>query len=151
MKIEGEQSLPLPPQAAWELLLDTQVLARAMPGCESLVPASPDEYDMKMKLAVSSISGLFSGKVRIADKIPPTSYRLYIEGQGKLGIVRGSGLLTLSAQSDGTLLQYQGEVQIGGLLASVGERMLDMTTKMMIRRFFSRLVEEAGALGLAGC
>jgi len=145
MKVRGQQTLPLAPAAAWDLLLDTEALARAMPGCESLVPVGPDEYEMKMKVAISSIQGLFSGKVRIADKNPPESFRLQIEGQGRLGFVRGSGLLSLGADKSGTRVAYEGEVQVSGLIASVGERMLDVTTKMMIGRFFNSLGAEAKA------
>ena len=147
MKVQGEYSLPLDQQAAWDLLLNTDVLSCAMPGCEALLPIGPDEYEMKMKIVISSIQGLFAGKVRIADKNPPTSYRLLIEGQGKLGFVRGNGLLTLAGDGGGTRVNYAGEVQIGGLIASVGERMLDMTGKMMIKRFFSALIKEAEAFG----
>jgi len=143
MKVRGEQTLPLEPAAAWELLLNTDALARAMPGCEGLTPLGPDEYEMKMKVAVASIQGLFAGKVRIADQNPPESYRLHIEGQGKLGFVRGSGLLSLSADATGTRISYEGEVQVGGLIACVGERMLDVTTKMMIGRFFNNLAQQA--------
>jgi carbon monoxide dehydrogenase subunit G len=143
MKVQGEYTLPLKQQAAWDLLLNADVLARAMPGCETLVPAGPDEYEMKMSVAVSSMKGLFAGKVRITDKNPPVSYRLHIQGQGKLGHVRGEGLLTLSPDEEATKVSFAGDVQIGGLLASVGERMLDMTTKMMINRFFAALANEA--------
>jgi carbon monoxide dehydrogenase subunit G len=143
MKVRGEQTLPLEPTAAWELLLNTDALAQAIPGCEGLVPLGPDEYQMKMKIAVASIQGLFAGKVRIADRNPPNSYRLHIEGQGKLGFVRGSGLLSFSPDATGTRITYEGEVQVGGLIASVGERMLDVTTKMMIGHFFNNLAQQA--------
>jgi hypothetical protein len=146
MKVRGEQVLPLEPGAAWNLLLNTDALARAMPGCETLIPIGPDEYEMKMKVAVSSIQGLFTGKVRIADKNPPQSYRLEIEGQGRLGFVRGSGLLSLSPDPAGARVAYDGEVQISGILASVGERLLDVTTKMLIGRFFSALSKEAAKI-----
>jgi len=145
MRVQGQQSLPIDQQAAWNLLLDTEVLARALPGCESLSPVGPDEYQMKMKLAISSIQGMFSGKIRMEDKNPPYSYRLHIDGQGKLGFLRGAGVLTLSPEPGGTRIDYSGEVQISGLLATVGERMLDMTTKMMIKRFFKGLLEETKA------
>ena len=145
MKVQGEYSLPLSQQAAWNLLLNTEVLSKAMPGCESLVPIGPDEYEMKMSVAVSSMKGLFAGKIRIADKNPPSSYRLQIQGQGKLGHVHGDGVLTLSPDGEATKVSFAGDVQIGGLLASVGERMLDMTTKMMIKRFFAALAAEARA------
>ncbi len=144
MKIEGEYLIPLDPQAAWSLLLDTEVLSRAMPGCQSLVPIGPDEYEIRMKLAISTIQGLFSGKIRIADQNPPSGYRLLIESQGKLGFARGEGLLALAADQGSTRVHFSGEIQVGGLVATVGERMLDMTTKMMIKRFFNSLAEEAG-------
>ena len=146
MRIQGEYLLPLGPQAAWNLLLNTEVLGRAMPGCQSLVPIGPDEYEIRLKMAISSIQGLFSGKIRIADQNPPSGYRLLIESQGKLGFVRGDGLLTLAGDGDGTRVYFSGEVQVGGLVATVGERMLDMTTKMMIKRFFNALAAEAGGL-----
>ena len=143
MRIEGDFLLPLDPQAAWGMLLDTEVLSRAMPGCQSLVPIGPDEYEIQMKMAISSIQGLFSGKIRLADRNPPSSYRLLIASQGKLGFVRGDGMLTLADGEGGTRVHFSGEVQVGGLVATVGERMLDMTTKMMIRRFFNNLAAEA--------
>jgi carbon monoxide dehydrogenase subunit G len=145
MKVAGEQILPLDQQATWDLLLNTQVLGRAMPGCESLAPIGPDEYEMRTKIAISSIQGLFSGKIRIEDKHPPVSYRLIVEGQGKIGHVRGSGLLTLAPEGNGTRVSYSGDVQIGGLVAGVGERMLDVTAKMMTKKFFNTLLREAGS------
>ena len=146
MRIQGEHLLPLDPQAAWSLLLNTDVLSRALPGCQSLVPIGPDEYEIRMKMAISSIQGLFSGKIRIAEQNHPSSYRLLIESQGKLGFVRGEGLLTLAADGDGAKVYFSGEIQVGGLVATVGERMLDMTTKMMIKRFFNGLAAEAEGL-----
>ena len=143
MKVRGKQTLPLEAAAAWDLLLNTDALAQAMPGCEGLTPLGPDEYEMKMKVAVASIQGLFAGKIRIADRNPPDSYRLYIEGQGKLGFVRGSGVLSLSPDATGTCITYDGEIQVGGLIAGVGERMLDVTTKMMISLFFNNLAKYA--------
>jgi hypothetical protein len=144
MKVRGVQTLPLDPEAAWDLLLNTDALAKAIPGCEALIPIEIDEYEMKMKVALGGIQGLFAGKVRITEKVPPTSYRLHVEGQGKLGFVRGSGLLSLTTETSGTHITYDGEVQVGGPIASVGERLLDVTTKMMIGRFFSNLAGQAG-------
>lgn len=143
MRVQGEYTLPLHQQAAWDLLLNTEALGRALPGCESLLPIGPEEYEMRLKVAVSSMEGLFSGKIRIEDRNPPVSYRLLIDGKGKLGHVRGGGAFTLQGGTGETLVCYSGEVQIGGLIAAVGERLLDMTTKMMIKKFFNALIKEA--------
>ncbi|HEY7336129.1 MAG TPA: carbon monoxide dehydrogenase subunit G [Bryobacteraceae bacterium] len=139
MKISGNSTLSVPPQRAYEIMQDPEVLARAMPGCESLERIGPDEYRMKMKLAMASISGAFEGKVRITDQQPPTSFKLSVEGTGKIGFVKGEGTLNLAPNGEGTEVSYEGDVQVGGTIAAVGQRLIDATAKMMIKRFFEKL------------
>ena len=139
MKISGSNSLPVPQERAYALLQDPEQLARCIPGCESLENIGPDEYRMKMKMALASLSGAFDGKVRIADPNPPTSFKLIVEGTGKIGFMKGEGLLNLSANGESTDVAYEGDVQVGGTLAAVGQRLIDATAKMMIKRFFEKL------------
>jgi carbon monoxide dehydrogenase subunit G len=139
MKISGSSTLSVPPERAYEMMQDPEVLARAMPGCDSLERIGPDEYAMKMKLAMASISGAFEGKVRITDQQPPSSFKLVVEGTGKIGFMRGEGLLKLSPSGEGTDVSYEGDVQVGGTIAAVGQRLIDVTAKMMIKRFFDKL------------
>ena len=143
MKVTGAYTVPVPQERAYVLLQDPEVLARCMPGTEALVRIGQDEYEMKMKLVLASISGLFAGKVRIADPEPPASFRLLVEGQGKIGFINGAGILTLSPSDTGTEVQFDGEVQVGGTIAGVGQRLLDTTARMLIKRFFERLNTEA--------
>ena len=120
------------------------MLARCIPGCEALEKVGPDEYRMKMKMALASLSGAFEGKVRITDQAPPTSFRLLVEGSGRVGFVKGEGLLTLRpAEDGGTVVNYDGDAQVGGTMAAVGQRLIDGTSKMMIKKFFDKLAEEA--------
>jgi carbon monoxide dehydrogenase subunit G len=124
---------------------DPAVLARAMPGCESLEKIGPDEYRMKMKMALASLSGAFEGKVRITEQTPPESFRLVVEGSGRVGFVKGDGLLKLGPVEGGTEVSYEGEAQVGGTMAAVGQRLIDGTAKMMIKKFFDKLAAEAAA------
>jgi carbon monoxide dehydrogenase subunit G len=139
MKIAGTTRLDIPPERAYEMMQDPEVLARAMPGCESLEKIGPDEYRMKMKMALASLSGAFEGKVRITDQTPPTSFRLTVEGTGKIGFMKGGGLLKLSPAESGTDVAYEGDVQVGGTMAAVGQRLIDATAKMLIKKFFEKL------------
>jgi len=139
VKISGSSTLALPPERAYEMMQDPEMLAKAMPGCESLERIGPDEYRMKMKLAMASISGAFEGKVRITDQQPPNSFRLVVEGTGKIGFMKGEGLLKLTPAGEGTEVTYEGDVQVGGTIAAVGQRLIDVTAKMMIKRFFDKL------------
>ena len=144
MKISGSTTLPLTPERAYAVMQDPLVLARCIPGCEALEKVGPDEYRMKMKMALASLSGAFEGKVRITDQAPPTSFRLLVEGSGRVGFVKGEGLLTLRpAEDGGTVVNYDGDAQVGGTMAAVGQRLIDGTSKMMIKKFFDKLAEEA--------
>lgn len=138
MKISGSNILALPPNEAYRRMQDPTVLAACMPGCESLEAIGEDEYRMKMKLAMASLSGAFEGKVRIVDRTP-AGFRLIVEGTGKLGFMKGEGLLNFAPSGDGTNVSYEGDVQVGGTIAAVGQRLIDATAKMMIKRFFEKL------------
>ena len=115
-------------------------------------------------LVISAVQGLFAGKIRVADQKPPAQFRLLVEGSGKVGFLKGEGVLTLvpsaapisgAATSDistsdtatsgtATEVRYEGDVQVGGVIAGVGQRLLDTTAKLVIRKFFEKLTELAG-------
>ena len=143
MKISGSQTVPANRERTYQLLQDPAVLAKCMPGTDHLDKIGPDEYEMKMKMAIASIGGLFSGKVRLADQNPPSSFRLIVEGTGKIGFLKGEGLLNLNEREQSTEVTYDGDVQVGGTIASVGQRLLDTTSKMIIKKFFEKLAEVA--------
>ena len=143
MKISGSYLVPVPPPRAYSLLQDPAVLAKSMPGCDALERIGENEFHMKMKMVLASISGLFDGKVRIAEPQPNSSFRLIVEGSGKIGFMKGDGLLTLTAAESGTNVSYEGSVEVGGTIAAVGQRLLDTTSRMLIKRFFEKLTAEA--------
>ena len=146
MKISGTYTLPLPQERAYSVMQDPEVLARAIPGCENLEKIGPDEYRMKMKMALASLSGAFEGKVRITEQTPPNSFRLVVEGTGRIGFVKGDGLLKLTpADGGGTEVAYEGDAQVGGTIAAVGQRLIDGTAKTMIKKFFDKLAAEAAS------
>ena len=144
MKISGSYALPLPPERAYQMMQDPEVLARAIPGCQGLEKMGEGEYRLKMKMVLASLSGAFEGSVRITDQNPPSSFRLVVAGSGRIGFVEGDGLLKLSAADGGTEVSYEGDAQVGGTIAAVGQRLIDGTAKMMIKKFFEKLAEAAG-------
>jgi carbon monoxide dehydrogenase subunit G len=92
-------------------------------------------------VGVGPIKGTFEGKVRLFDLEPPNKYRMAIEGTGGPGFVRGDAGMELSDAEGGTRVSYSAEVQVGGLIASVGQRMLGGVSKMMLDQFFSKMTE----------
>lgn len=145
MKISGSYTVPVPHQQAYALLQDPAVLAKCMPGTDRLDKIGNDEYEMKMKVAIASFAGLFTGKVRIADLNPPQSFKLIVEGSGKIGFLKGEGLLHLNPVEQTTEVNYNGDVQVGGTIAAVGQRLIDTTSKMIIKKFFEKFSEQVAA------
>ena len=143
MKISGSSLVALPPERAYQVMQDPVVLARCIPGCDALEKIGDNEYRMKMKMSMASLSGAFDGKVRITEQSPPESFRLEVEGSGRIGFVKGGGLLKIAAKDAGSEVTYDGDVQVGGTIAAIGQRLIDSTSKMMIKKFFEKLAEEA--------
>jgi len=141
MKIEGSSDIPVARQQVWDAFLDPNVLAKAIPGCEKLEAMGEGEYKATMKVGVGPIKGTFEGKVRLFDLEPPNKYRMAVEGTGGPGFVRGDAGMALSDADNGTHVAYTADIQVGGLIASVGQRMLGGVSKMMLDQFFSRMTE----------
>ncbi|MBI4246912.1 MAG: carbon monoxide dehydrogenase subunit G [Candidatus Rokubacteria bacterium] len=147
MKIEGSHDIPAPRQKVWDAFLDPAQLRLAIPGCEKLEAIGADEYKATLKVGVAAVKGTFEGKVKLGDKKPLESYRMGVEGSGGPGFVRGETVITLTEIEGGTRVSYSADVQIGGLIAGVGQRMLGGVSKMMADQFFGRMSEllQAGA------
>lgn len=145
MKVEGAYTFPGQPQQVWDLLLDPESLRTCIPGVESLTETSPDHWDAVMKVGVAAIRGTYKGKVAIVDKEAPSSYTLQVEGSGGPGFVKGEAKVMLEAAGDGTQVVVDGEGQVGGMLAGVGQRMLPGVAKMLMNQFFECLIGKANA------
>lgn len=136
MKLAGTATLPAPPDEVWSLLTDTSRLARLLPGCERLEPDGPDRYKVAVKFGIAAISGKYAGTLQFAEKRPTHSLILKMDGQGLPGFVKGQGRIELTAKGGDTEIVYTGEAQVGGLIASVGQRMLDAAARKIVQQFF---------------
>ena len=135
MKLEGEYVFNGPREEVWELVRDPEVLATALPGSQSLEQVSENEYEGEMTVRIGPVGGVFMGKLVVSNEAPPESCTLTVEGKGKPGFINGTGDVHLLDQGDGTtLMKYEGDLQVGGRLASVGQRMLDTASKSMMRQ-----------------
>ena len=95
-------------------------------------------------MGVGSFKGAYQAKISLSDLVPERSYRLGIEGNGSPGFVRGEALITLEEQDGKTLVRIDGEAQVGGTIARVGQRLIASVNKMMMDRFFACIQESAG-------
>ncbi len=143
MKIEGTHELLASRPRVFQALTDSTVLQRCIPGCEKLEQTGENAYSATLKAGVGSIKGMFTGNVQLENIQPPTQFRMIVSGKGQPGFLKGSGDLRLDEQGGVTVVTYAGDVQVGGTLASVGQRMIQGAAKMMASQFFTAIEAES--------
>lgn len=134
MELAGTYTFQAPRSAVWEALMDPTVLAQALPGGEQLEKVGENEYRAAMNVRVGPVQGKFAGKVELADIQQPEGYRMKVSGSGPAGFVEGEGSIKLLEEGESTVMSYAGDVQVGGKIASVGQRLIDSTAKSVIRQ-----------------
>jgi carbon monoxide dehydrogenase subunit G len=146
MKLEGSHTIDASRDRVWNLIIDPEVLKRCVPGCEALEAVGDNSYRMTLKAGVGSIKGSFQGSIKLEEMRPPEHYRMMVDGKGSAGFLKGSGALDLSEADGQTKIAYSGDVSVGGTIASVGQRMIQSSAKLMAAQFFTALEAEAAAV-----
>jgi carbon monoxide dehydrogenase subunit G len=138
MQLNNEQTLPVSQAIAWASLNDMSLIQQAIPGCEGIVEVGENSYEVVVVAAIGPVKAKFKGKLQISDIVAPTSYKLAFEGQGgAAGHGKGTADVTLTAQGDNeTLLSYSVHATVGGKIAQIGSRLVDMAAGKMAKDFF---------------
>lgn len=143
MELTSQQALPVPQLTAWEALNDITMLQAAIPGCESITPTEENQYELAIMAAVGPVKARFKGKLRLEDILPPQSYTIHFEGQGGAA-GHGKGHATVKLEANGpteTILHYTAHATVGGKIAQIGSRLVDMAAQKMATEFFGNLNE----------
>ena len=139
MKLQGNYQFQAPPERLWDALLDPKVVKECIPGVKSFTPLSPDSYKVEVALRVGIVSATYSGTMELKDKVHPSSYRMIVRGSGVRTNVSADGRIALVAKGDGTTLSFNGDVQVTGVLARAGQRLMTNVAQQQIGRFFKCL------------
>ena len=142
MNLDGSAVLHADPERVWSVITDPAVLARTIPGCESLQRVGDDEYKMNVTVGVGAIRGTYAGDVRLSDQQRPSSYVMHASGAGGPGNVRATVTINLDEHAEGTALTYSADAVVGGPVAGVGQRMISGVAKRMAGQFFKAIDDE---------
>jgi carbon monoxide dehydrogenase subunit G len=144
MQLTSQQTLPVAQDLAWQALNDIELLKQSMQGCEQITPTGENEYEVLLTAAVGPVKAKFKGKLRLMDLQPPNAYTIQFEGQGgAAGHGKGSAQVTLQPQGPSTtLLHYTVNASVGGKIAQVGSRLVDMAAQKMANDFFGTFNEK---------
>jgi uncharacterized protein len=140
MQLTSQQALPVNQAQAWEALNDITLLQAAIPGCEGITPSGDNQYEVLVLAAIGPVKAKFKGKLQLENIQAPTSYTLRFEGQGGPA-GHGKGTADIRLEPNGpheTVLHYTANAQVGGKIAQIGSRLVDMAAQKMATDFFER-------------
>lgn len=136
MMVEGEFTFQGPREIVWNLLQDPEVLAKALPGTKTLTRTAEGRFEGAMQVGVGPVTaGEFSVTVVLKDPVPPERFSMQVDGKGGIGFTRGTAQVELLAiDGGGTVMKYRADLQIGGKIAGVGQRVLDSAARAMTKQ-----------------
>jgi len=141
MKLSGTYQINLEKQKVWEALNDPEILKKSIPGCEEFKKNSETEFTATATNKIGPFNASFTGDIELKDLNPPNSYKITGSGNSPVGFANGEAIVTLEDFDGGTKLNYVVEADVGGKIAQVGSRLIDMTAKKMADIFFGKFSE----------
>jgi carbon monoxide dehydrogenase subunit G len=142
MKVEGSYKVPGSRETVYKLLLNREALLNAFPGCQKLTSNQECSYDAEMCVGIAAVKGTYQGRVEILDQKPPERFRMRVNLHGKGGFLKGEGEIVLSSSGDETTVSYSGETQVGGMIAAVGQRMIQAASRQIVSQFFQAFADQ---------
>lgn len=140
MKITGTSTLSSDRASVWAALNDPSVLVAAIPGCQRLEALGGDAYKMTVAAGVGSIKGVYDGEVRLTEHEEPSSFKMLAQGAGAPGTIGAEVMVLLEdGPTGGTVLSYDADAVVGGMIGGVGQRMLTGVSKKMAAEFFANV------------
>tara|TARA_B100000700_G_scaffold154484_1_gene171470 strand:- start:771 stop:1349 length:579 start_codon:yes stop_codon:yes gene_type:complete len=141
MKLSGSYQIKLEKQKVWEALNNPEILKKAIPGCEEFIKKSDTEFTATAKNKIGPFNASFTGDIELKDIDAPNSYKISGSGNSPVGFASGEANVKLEDINGETNLIYTVEANVGGKIAQVGSRLIDMTAKKMADVFFGKFSE----------
>ncbi|MCY3781454.1 MAG: carbon monoxide dehydrogenase subunit G [Chloroflexi bacterium] len=142
MHIEGSYDFKFQRELVWEVLMDIDVLGSIIPGSKGLNEIGENKYHSSLAVKVGPVNGKFEASFELVDVVEPESYRLLVEGKGPAGHVTGEGTISLAQADGGTVMNYAGDARIGGKIAAVGQRLLNVAAKQIAKQALRKLSKQ---------
>lgn len=143
MKVNGTYSFNVGQRKLWDTLLDPDVLASCIPGCQAFEPVGDDRYEVSLRIGLGAISGSYKAKVAVVDKDEPNKYTMRVDGKGSGTTIKGEGAITLIENEGGSEARFEGDARVTGIIARVGQRLMGGASKAMIDQFFDCIKAKA--------
>jgi uncharacterized protein len=143
IELDNSFTVPVPPEQAWDVLLDVERIAPCMPGA-SVTSVAGDEIEGQVKVKLGPLSLTYKGTAKFTDK-DEASRTISIEATGKE--TRGSGTASATVQANltpgddasQTLVSIHTSLNVTGKPAQFGRSLLPEVSGKLIQQFATNL------------
>ena len=136
MNLQGSHRVNVRRELVWEALNRPEVLQQATPGCKRMSTNEHGGYNTEFEVSIGAVKGRFTGTIEIKDRVPGSQCHLVVSASGNAGFLNADGVVELKEDNSGTIIEYSGQARVGGLIASVGQRLVDGVAKRLLTQFF---------------
>ena len=141
MKLTGSYDIPVDKKTVWDALNNPEILKQSIPGCDEFAKNSETSFTATATNKIGPFNASFTGEVELKDLNPPDNYKIVGQGNSPVGFASGEAYVELVENNGVTTLSYTVEANVGGKIAQVGSRLIDMTAKKMADIFFGKFSE----------
>lgn len=147
MIFDGKIDLDVPPEKAWDFLIDVNKFSACLPGIDEIKQIDDRTFDGMISATVGPISGKFSFRSTIVESRPPEQMVVRTEGTDSVTKSTVNADMTmdlLGVAADKTQMNYRADVKIKGRLAILGDMVLRATATLILQEFARRLNKALG-------
>jgi carbon monoxide dehydrogenase subunit G len=146
MQLTGRHTVNATPAALWTMLMDTDTLAKIVPGISRLEKTGENIFKSFIDIKLGLISGSFSGDLQMEDVAEPKGFTLKIHQSSSVGKANAAIKIDLIPVNETqTEISFDGDVKLAGLLAGMGQRVLGGVANTLTKQFFANLEREASS------
>ena len=136
MNFEGTYQVNAPRETVWDFVIDPTKIGKCLPDLKTLEVEAENKFTAIARVGIGFMKGDFKFQLAIVEQNPPGHARLKGTGTGVGSSVNMDTSIDLAEVDGGTKLTYNANVQIGGTLASVGQRVIGGTVEKTIAEVF---------------
>jgi uncharacterized protein len=147
VNFEGSILLDSPPDTVWQLLDDPEAVSRCIPGLAGFQAVDDDTFSAQVSQTVGPVTAIFAMKVSVVEREPGKAIRFKALGRTTKGAVshlRANGSVQLAEETGGTRVTLAADAALGGVLGTVGEKVLVKQGEKVTAQFGAALQRELG-------
>ena len=123
MQIQNHFEIPMPPDAAWPLLMNIPATVPCFPGAELLETIDPHNYKGRVTVKLGPLIMVFSGNLRIENR-DDAQYSATVKATWNEARGRGNAItvtrFAMRQHGGGTMVDVDSDVQLAGQVAQYG-------------------------------